>query len=128
LNSGLLVCGLVFFAAAIIILAATTAGDDGFHLNFNTPFWIEQGGDNHRARWTDRAKELAMNAAHGLPILGMSQEHTRPNNILELSASLGKRCGGQFENTASLPGNIQIVGAGRPGSREMNDIAHTHGA
>jgi len=69
-----------------------------------------------------------MNAAYGLPIFGMGQEHPCPDDILEAGASLGKRNGGQFKDAACLAGDIQIVGAGWAGSREVNNIADSNGA
>ncbi len=69
-----------------------------------------------------------MYAAHGLPILGMGQEHPRPDHILKASASLGERLGGQCKDVPRLPGHIQIVSAGRTCSREVDNIADTHGA
>jgi hypothetical protein len=47
-----------------------------------------------------------MNAAHGLPVFGVGEEHAGADDIVEGSAGFGQRLFGDLEDAAGLAGGV----------------------
>ena len=84
--------------------------EEAIDLDFDKPLRVyEPHHTDEGAGWSDVSKELAMSARGFLPPADIGEHNTRPNNILNATAGLSDRAGGDRQALAGLLINVTRV-------------------
>ena len=73
-------------------------------------------------------EELAMHAAHRLPIFGAGQVDAGADHMLERAAGVGQSLGGDLKDAAGLAGRIQSSAPTGPVPGQMHGVSNAHRA
>jgi len=103
--------------------------DDCVQLDFHAPLRIEKlSDDDHGSRRADVFEELAVNAAYGLPVVGVGEVDAGADDVFEGRAAAGEDFCGDFEDAASLGFYVCFICADWAGAGDVDGVANAHGA
>ena len=105
------------------------SGKDGFGLDLDAPFGIQQFfDDDHSGGGTDVGEDLSVGAADLLPVLGVCDVDAGANDLLEPSAGGLKRGLDELEAGAGLVGGRGVFCADGASAGDVDDVANADGA
>ena len=97
--------------------------------DFYAPIWVEEGGyHDHGGGGTDGAEELAVDAAGGLPVLGVGEVHAGAVDVLDRTARVLECGGDEGEALVCLFGYVGLVCAYGAGAGDVDVVADADGA
>src|SRR5258708_39321462 len=101
----------------------------GVGFDFYTPSGVEEGGyDDHGGCGTDESEELAVDAAGGLPVIGVGEVHASAVDVLEGAACV-LECGcDEGQALAGLFGDVGFIRAYGAGAGDVDVVADADGA
>jgi hypothetical protein len=104
-------------------------GDEGVGFDLDLPGGVEQGGDDdHGGGGPGDGEELAVDAAHGLPVAGAGEVDAGAVDVLDGAAGLFEGGSHEGEALVGLIGDIGFIGSDGAGSGDVDVIADADGA